>query len=197
MSSKRKIAFSLSILFLLAILFLGLVAGIYLFLPHYLESRFLPQLVAETGISDVAFKVRRVGFLGADLGEVRIGSQPNPALLIRSVQLDYSPSGLYRKKIGRVVLNGLEIYGQLENGKFSLSEIDPAKVLSNLQSRQKEQPVSGQTSPPVLANRLAIHNAALVLRIKDQHYRVPFEIEIVPDNSEFTVLEIAALLHPR
>ena len=133
---------------MLAVLFFGLVAGIYLFLPHYLESRLLPLLVAETGISDVAFEVRRVGFFGADLGEVRIGPQPNPALLIRSVQLDYSPGELYRKKIGRVVLSGIEIHGQLKNGKFSLNEIDLEKVLSNLQSRQKAQPTSGQTSPP-------------------------------------------------
>jgi len=197
MSSKRKIAFSLGILFLMAVLFFGLVAGIYLFLPYYLESRLLPQLVAETGISDVAFKVRRVGFFGADLGEVRIGPQPNPALLIRSVQLDYSPDQLYRKKIDRVVLSGIEIHGQMENGKFSLNEIDPEKVLSNLQSRQKAQPVSGQTSPPVLANRLEIRNAALIIKIKDRLYRVPFEIEITPDNSEYTLFKVAAWLYPR
>jgi len=197
MSSKRKIAFSLSILILLAALFLGLVAGIYLFLPHYLESRLLPQLVAETGISEYAFEVRRVGFFGADLGEVRIGSQPNPALLIRSVQLDYSPGELYRKKIGRVVLSGIEIHTQLVNEKFSLNGIDPLKVLSNLQSRPKAQPQSGQTSPPISANRLEIRNAALILTIKDQLYRVPFEIEIIPDNSEYTLLDVAARLYPR
>ena len=134
---KRKITFSLGILFLLAALFSGLVAGIYIFLPHYLESRILSQLAAETGISDIVFNVRRIGFFGADLGEIRIGKQPNPALLIRSVQLDYSPGELYRKKIDRVVLSGIEVHGQLENGKFSLKEIDPQKVLSNLQSRQK------------------------------------------------------------
>jgi len=197
MSPKRKIAFSLGILFLLAVFCFGLLAGIYLFLPYYLESRLLPQLVAETGISDVAFKVRRVGLFGADLGEVRIGPQPNPALLIRSVQLDYSPDQLYRKKIDRVVLSGIEIHGQLANGKFSLNGIDPEKVLSNLQSRQKAQPVSGQASPPVLANRLEIRNAALIIKIKNRLYRVPFEIEITPDNSEYTLFEVAAWLYPR
>jgi len=194
---KPKIAFSLGLLFLLAVLLIGLVAGIYLFLPHYLETRILPQLVAETGISDVAFKVRSIGLFGADLGEIRIGSQSNPALLIRSVQLDYSPGRLYRQKIDRVVLSGIEVHGQLEDGKFSLNGIDPQKVLSNLQARQKAQPVSGQTSPPVLANRLEIRNAALILKIKDRLYRVPFEIEITPDNSEYTLFDVAAWLYPR
>ena len=197
MSSKRYIAFSLRILFLLALLFFGLVAGIYFFLPHYLESRFLPFLMAETEISDIAFKVRRVGFFGADLGEVRIGSKPNPALVIRSVQLDYSPGELYRKKIERAVLNGIEIHGQWENGKFSLNEIDPQKVLSNLLSRPKLQSVSGPTSPPVLANRLEMRNAALVIKINERPYRIPFEIEITPDNSEYTLFTVGAWLYPR
>ncbi len=187
----------LAIAFLPAAVLIGLVAGFYLFLPYYLESRLLPQLVAATGISDMAFKVRRVGFWGADLGEVRIGPQPNPALFIRAVQLDYSPRELYRKKIDRVVLSGIEVHGQLENGKFSLNGIDPQQVLSNLQSRQQAPPVSGQPPPPFLANRLEIRNAAAVFKINNRLYRIPFEIEIRPDNREYTLLEVSAWLYPR
>jgi hypothetical protein len=197
MSSKRKIAFSLGILFVLAVCLLGLIAGSSLFLPRFLESRLLPQLIEATGISDIAFNVRRVGFFGADLGEIRIGGPPNPALFIRSVQLDYSPGGLYHKKIDRVVLSGIEIQGQLENGKFSLNDIDPQKVLSTLQSRQKEPPVAGQSPLPVMANRLEVRNAAVILKINSQSYRIPFEIDIAPQNSEYTLFEAAARLYPR
>ena len=79
MSSTRKIAFALGLPLVLAVFILVLAAGIYLFLPHYIESSLIPKLIAETGISEFAFNVRRVGFFGADLGEVRIGQQPNPA----------------------------------------------------------------------------------------------------------------------
>ncbi len=82
MSSKRKIAFSLGILLVLAASLLGLIAGSYLFLPRFLESRLHPKLIAATGISEIAFQVRRVGFFGADLGGIRIGGLPNPALFI-------------------------------------------------------------------------------------------------------------------
>jgi hypothetical protein len=197
MSSKRKIAFSLGILLVLAVCFLGLIAGSFFFLPRYIESRFLPQLIAATGISEIAFKVRSIGFLGADLANVRIGPQPNPALLIRSVQLDYSPGELYHKKIDRVVLSGIEVQGQLENGKFSLKAIDLQKVISDLQSRQKAQPQTGQSSAPVLPNRLEIRNAAVILKIDNRLYRIPFEIDISPENSEGTLLEVAARLYPR
>ncbi len=197
MSSKRKIAFSLGILLVLAVCFLGLVAGSSLFLPRFLESRLLPRLIDATGIPDIAFQVRRVGFFGADLGGIRIGRPPNPALFIRSVQLDYSPRGLYHQKIDRVVLSGIEVQGQLENGKFSLNDIDLQKVLSTLQSRQKDPPLNGQSPAPVLANRLEIRNAAVILKINNQFYRIPFEIDIAPENSEYTLFEAAARLYPR
>jgi hypothetical protein len=78
MPSTRKIAFALGLPLVLAVFILVLAAGIYLFLPHYIESTLLPQLIAETGISDYAINVRRVGFSGADLSDVRIGPQSNP-----------------------------------------------------------------------------------------------------------------------
>jgi hypothetical protein len=197
MSSKRKIAFSLGILLVLAVCLLGLIAGTYLFLPRFLESRLLPQIIAATGISDIAFKVRRVGFFGADLGGIRIGPPPNPALFIRSVQIDYTPGELYHKKIDRVVLSGIEVQGQLENGKFSLNKIDLQKVLSNLKSLQKAQSLAGQPPAPVMANRLEVRDAAIILKINNQSYRIPFEIDIVPENLEYTLFEAAARLYPR
>ena len=145
MSSKRKITLVLGLLLVLAICFMGLLAGIHFYLPHYLESRILPELMAETGISDIAFKIRRVGFGGADLGEIRIGPSENPALLVRSVQLDYSPGELYRKKIGRVLISGIEVHGRLKNGRLFLNEIDPQKLLSRLQSRPKAPPTTGKS----------------------------------------------------
>ena len=197
MASKRKIAFSLGILLVLAVCFLGLVAGSSLFLPRFLESRLLPRLIDATRISDIAFQIRRVGFFGADLGGIRIGPPPNPALFIRSVQLDYSPGGLYHQKIDRVVLSGIEVQGQLENGNFSLNNIDLQTVLSTLQSRQKDPPQTGQSPAPVLVNRLEIRNAAVILKINHQFYRIPFEIDLTPENSTYTLFEASARLYPR
>ena len=197
MSSTRKIAFALGLPLVLAVFILVLAAGMYLFLPHYIESSLIPKLIAETGISEFAFNVRRVGFFGADLGEVRIGQQPNPALQIRSVQLDYSPGELYRQKINRVLLSGIEIHAQLENGQFALSKIDLPKVLANLKSRKGEQPADGQTSSPVLVNRLVISNAAAVIKIDDQIYRIPFEIDMTPGDSDYTLFKVETRLYPR
>jgi hypothetical protein len=197
MSSTRKTVFFLGVPLVLAVFIMGLIAGIHLFLPFYLESSFLPKLVAQTGISDYAVNVRRVGFFGADLGDVRIGQQPNPALYIRSIQLDYSPGELYRKKINRVLLSGIEVHAQLENGKFALGKIDLHKILSNLQTRQEARPADVQTSPPVLAKRIEIRNAAAILRINDLIFRIPFEIDMTPGNSDYTLLNVESRMYPR
>ncbi len=197
MPPTRKIAFFLGVPLVLAVFILGLIAVVHLFLPRYIESRLVPQLIAETGISEFAFSVRRVGFFGADLGEVRIGPPSSPTLDIRSIQIDYSPDELYRHKIDRVLLSGIEIHAQLENGKFTFRQIDLQKILSNLNSGQAAPPVSGQTSPPVLVNRLEIDNAVAVFRINHQIYRIPFEIEVVPDNADYSLMAVAVRLYPR
>ena len=132
MSSKRKIALTVRILILLTVLVIGLSAGLYFYLPHYLESRIIPQLVAETGIADFAFKVRHIGIFGADLGPLRIGPEQNPALLIRSAQIDYTPKALYQQKIERITLSGIELYGELTYGKFSLRGINLDEALASV-----------------------------------------------------------------
>ena len=197
MSSKRKIALVLGILLVVAFCFVTLLAGIHFYLPQFLESRILPELIAATGVSDIEFNIRRIGFSGADLGGIRIGPPKNPALVVRSVQLDYSPGELYRKKIDRVLISGIQAHGQLENGRLILNGIDLQEVLSNVQSRTRARPPTGTSSPPILVNRLEVRNAAALLTVNRRFFRIPFEVEITPVNSEYTLLEVAARMYPR
>ena len=72
MSSNRKITLTVRILLVLAVLLVGLGAGLYFFLPHYLESRVVPQLLAKIGISNFAVSVRHLGIYVAEWGVLRI-----------------------------------------------------------------------------------------------------------------------------
>ena len=54
MSLKRKIAFTGGGLLFFVLLLVTLLAAIYLYIPHYVESNLIPQLAAEAGISDFA-----------------------------------------------------------------------------------------------------------------------------------------------
>ena len=109
MSLKRKIAVSGGLIFLLSLLLVCLLTGAFFYLPFYLETRIIPQLATDAGISDLAVNVRSIGFNGADLADLRFGSPDHPALVIRSVQVDYSPRSLYQRKIDKITLSGIDL----------------------------------------------------------------------------------------
>jgi len=88
----RKIAFTAGILLLLTGVVFTLVTISYFYLPSYLEREIIPKITKDIGITEYAIDIRDVGFFGADLGALRIGPADNPALVIQSVQIDYSPT---------------------------------------------------------------------------------------------------------
>ena len=196
MSSKRKIVLSVRILLVLAVFVGGLWAGVYLFLPHYLESRIIPQLVAKTGIADFAFKVRHIGIYGADLGALRIGPEQKPALLIRSAQIDYTPKELYQKKIERMTLSGIEVYGEYKDGKFALRSIDLDQALTMLQSNRASMPESEGDLPLIFLRELEIRNAVIIFKIDDRTHRIPFEISVAPEKEDYTRLNLTVSMYP-
>ncbi len=197
MSSKRKIALTVRILLVLAVFVVGLWVGLYFFLPRYLESRVIPQLVAETGIADFALKVRHIGIFGADLGTLRIGPEQKPALLIRSAQIDYTPKSLYQQKIERMSLNGLELYSEFKDGKLSLRGIDLDEILTKMQSNRPSIPESESGLPLIFLEKLEIRNAVIIFKTDDQTYRIPFEIDVAPDKEDYNRLNLAVSMYPR
>ena len=197
MLSKRKISIAVGALLLLILIVFSLTAVIFFYLPHYLESKIIPKLAADAGIPDSAFKVRNIGLFGADLGGLRIGPDPNPALVIQSVQVDYSPGGLFQQRIDKVTLNGIELYGVLTNGRFKLRGVDIEKILMGPQPQDTSRPTTKKTSPLVSLARLSIRNSRINLAHDNQNYRIPFEFDIVSRDPEYKLLDGVAILYPR
>ena len=197
MSLKRKIALTGSLLFLLALLMVSLLTGLFFYLPHYLESKIIPQLAADAGISDFAVDVRNIGFFDADLGTLRIGPEQNPSFVIRSVQVDYSPRELYRQKIKKITFSGIELTGDLINGQFKLRGVDIEKLLAGLQQREKPPTAPDDPLPLVSVARLEIRNSFVIVVYDDQIYRVPFELSLIPQDPEYNLLNVEANLYLR
>jgi hypothetical protein len=197
MSLKRKIAITGGLLLLLSVLLACLLTGAYFYLPFYVESKIIPKLAADAGLTDFAVNVRNIGFFSADLGALRIGPRENPAFVIRSVQVDYSPRGLYQQKIEKITLSGIELHGQLANGQFKLRGVDFEKIMAGVQKRANLAPAFDETSPPVIPARLEIRNSRVIIGYNDQFYRIPFEFDMVPQDPEYDVFDIAAHLYPR
>jgi hypothetical protein len=197
MSLKRKIAITGGLLLLLGVLLICFLIGAYFYLPSYLESKIIPQLAADAGLTDFAVSVRNIGFFNADLEALRIGPPEHPAFVIRSVQVDYSPRSLYRQEIKKITLSGIELHGEMANGLFKLRGVEMEKILAGAQQKEKPAAASNQPSPPVILKRLEIRDSRVIIGHKDQIYRIPFEFDIVPQDPEYAVLDIAAHLYPR
>ncbi|MFC1812171.1 YdbH domain-containing protein [Thermodesulfobacteriota bacterium] len=184
MFSKRNIIiFGFSSLLGILVLVVAL-AYAYLHIPNYVESKLLPEMVRKAGISEYAFKVRRIDFSGADLGSLRIGDQKNPALSIAAVQIDYSPSGLYRMEIERIAFNGIELSCEYKDGEFIIQQFDLKTFLAHFQSSDNKAPSSVNTTPPLVIKRLEIKNALIVFEWKGKRLRLPIEFEILPGKKD-------------
>ena len=196
MSLKRKIAFTGGGLLFFVLLLVSLLAAVYLYIPHYVESNLIPQLAAEAGISDFAVNIRNVGFFDADLGNLRIGPQENPALVVQSMQIDYSPRSLYQQKIEKITLSGIDLYGEISGGEFKLRGLEYQKLKAAWQQGEKSKAAHSDTAPWVTVKYLAIRNSQVIISFEDQLYRIPVEVDIVPQDAEFNLLNIEARLYP-
>jgi len=197
MSLKRKIAVIGGLFFLLSLLLVCFLTAAFFYLPYYLETRIIPQLASDAGLTDFAVDIRNIGFYSADLGTLRIGPPENPALVIRSVQVDYSPRSLYQQKIDKITLSGIELHGELANGRFKLRSVDIEKILADAQQRQKTAQSVNDQSSPIMVERLEIRNSLVSIGYQDQIYRIPVEFDLVPKDPAYEVLDITARLYPR
>ncbi|NIS37741.1 hypothetical protein GWN26_01365, partial [Candidatus Saccharibacteria bacterium] len=72
-------------------------------------SKIISILKKETGITDFDLDVQELDLDGATLGSLRVGTPENPALIIRSIHIDYSPGEIYQKKVKKIVASGVEL----------------------------------------------------------------------------------------
>jgi hypothetical protein len=197
MPLKRQIAIPIIFFLLLILIGVGLLFLTSFLLPDFLESRIISILGKDVGISEFTLNLRELDLAGADLGPLRLGSQQNPALLIRSIQVDYSPGGLYQKKIKNIVASGVELYAEFKNGRLGLRGFDLEKLFAQLEAARSKNKTAGDRSGPSFPQRLEINNATLVCKINETSYRVPFEIFLVAEDQAAQILNATVHLYPR
>jgi len=194
---KRHIAYPLAFLLLIILVGFGLLFLTVYLLPGVLESRIVSILKKDAGISELSMKLRELDLAGADLGPVRLGSPKNPALLIRSIQVDYSPGELYRKKIKNVVASGVELYAEFKDGRLGLRGFDLPELFTRLDVVRSKNEASGDHAFASFPQRIEIHSATLICEINAQTYRIPFEIVAVVEDEGTQILNALVHLYPR
>ncbi|MGD2150572.1 MAG: YdbH domain-containing protein [Desulfobacterales bacterium] len=184
MSLKHKLlGVCFSFLFVFLILFC-ILTGLYFYLPTYIESKLIPEIAQKSGVRFYSCDVRRIGFFGTDLGSVRIGNDKNPTLSIASVQIDYSPGELFKKKIKKVMLSGIELFCEYENRKFRIRRFDLDGLMKRLQSSKRTGPSSTDSLQTPWIGRLEIRNAVVMFEYEGKTLRLPLELEIFPGKTD-------------
>ena len=141
--------------------------------------------------------VRELDLDGADFGEVRVGAETGPALIVRSIQVDYTPAGLLQKKIKKVTASGIELYLEFIDGKFGFRGIDLESLLQRLQSRLGGAPDSSDAESLLALERLVLRNVTVHIRIHSRTYRISGDIDILPENMAFDRIACTALIYTR
>jgi len=197
MPLKRQIVYPIIFFLLLVLTGVGLFYLTSYLLPGFLESKIISILKKDAGITDFALDFHELDLAGANLGSMRIGTAQNPALVVRSIHIDYSPVGIYQKKIKKIVASGVELYYEYKNGRLGLRGFDLAKFLSQLESDKKKDNTAAKQSYPSFPQRIEINNGILIGIVNEKTYRIPFEIDIVPAEGAVNTLNMTARLYPR
>jgi len=194
---KRNIGFITIFIVLISAVVIGVLYTVSFVLPKFLESKIISDLETDTGISEFSFHVRELDLAGADFGNVRFGSESDPALVIRSIQIDYSPQDLYQKKIKKVLASGIELYCHFKDGKFGFRGIDLENLMQRLTSRMKESSAPSNAAGLLGLKKIIVRNATIICDINSNTYKIPFEIDIVPEDTSLDELKCTALIYAR
>jgi hypothetical protein len=194
---KRQIVYPIIFFFLFILIGIGLLFLTSYLLPDFLESKIISILKKDGAITDLALDFRELDLDGANMGSVRIGTPQNPALIIRSIHIDYTPAGIYQKKIKKISANGVELYCELKNGRFGFRGFDLEKFLAQLDSATTGKKASDDQQYPSFPQWIEINNGTLICVLDEKTYRVPFEMNLVQEENAAHNLKANIRLYPR
>jgi len=199
MTSQTPIKNRGSVIVLAAVSIVALLACLvlagYLALPK-LAGRYLPVAeIRQLGFADFSGRISRIGLYRAVAGPFVFGHAHRPAIVIRSVELDYSPNGLRRWKIGRVRIDDVTVNALITPHGFALQGLERIQ-------RDKKAPAEPSALGELPAGfgetfgKIEIRSARIMLKWGQSTCRIPFEVDIAPQPSDPTRLAAEVRLFP-
>jgi len=193
MKKAKKILFYTGII----IPFIGIIALFisFFYIPTYLEKKVLPIIAEKLGISKLNVKVRNIDFFGANFDNITIGNEAKVAFSVQSLRVNYSLNHIIDNKINSVLLNGLKINANYANKTLSLPGYDYTQLFNKNTNIQ-----SSKTNPAkknFKIGEIIIKNSILILNHNSKKYRIPFDLNILPENSILKKFKVSLVIYPR
>ncbi len=177
--------------FIIAVLFIGLgvcLAGpvvLFPLLPGYLEQYLAQRFHHRFADTEFRLDVRRVGVTGIDLGGLVVGPPARPTVSWSALQLDFTPAGLFKKRIKRLLVSGLTVRARYLDNRLTLAGLawpGPAPLSGAPPGKTSSGP-AGETGPvvvPVQVGEMAVSGATLIIESPSNTLRLPFELTLQP-----------------
>jgi hypothetical protein len=171
----------------------ALLIGAYLYLPHYIETRLIPELARASGLTAHTVRVGHVGFSSAELGPVQLDGREGPVLSLERLHLDYTPASLLHRKIGRIRLEGLKASLRIADGAIFIGDTQIAPPPPD-----PSEPHAEPAAMPALPFRqLSAEGAVLDISWNARRLTVPFSLEVDASSADQGIWSADGVLTPR
>ncbi len=174
----------------------GLWAWFWL-LPGMISERLVPEYAAKYGFDNLRFNIRRIGFDGTDIENIRVIGRDSGKLGIDSLRLDYQVkfpgSNQEVLEVTQITVNDLDMTLTLRNGKLFIGGVDLERIAGSFKSEAKDKTL--KISPDksvswVKLNSVILRRANFNLEINDKLYQLPVEAELKVLEPDWSVLEL-------
>ena len=191
---SRRSVIALAAVSVVALLTCLVLAG-YLALPM-LAGQYLPvEKIRQLGFADFNGRISRIGLYRTAAGPFIFGQAHRPAIVIRSVELDYSPGELRRRKIGCVRIDDVTVNALVTPHGIVLPGLEG---IHSGKKTPEEPSVSGGLPAGLgkIFGKIEIRSARILLQWGQSTYRIPFDVDIAPEPSDPTKLTAEVRLFP-
>jgi len=172
---KIKIKFKkIRIILIVTIVIIALIALpllIYSNFLLYVQSTVIPDIGKSLGIKKLKGDVVNIGMFNTNI--VAISDLQN--LSIHSIKLNYSPRGIFNKKINSVECYGTELYAKYNNNGFEIIGVDLSKIAHIANSKYTIE-------------KAFFKNAILNFNVNNNNVRVPLNISVIPKKGNWKKL---------
>jgi hypothetical protein len=162
-------------------------------LPGLIESKLLPELSGRMGIPNLDCRISRIGFSGADLGPITAGPSGAPTISIDTLRVKYGLFELFNGRVQNVRLSGVRINCDLHNGGVSFPGLD----FKSMGGREQPASVTDNGTRVFPAQHIQIRSAVMVLTWQGTRYRIPFELDLRPEEDSPGKIQGLLRLYPR
>jgi hypothetical protein len=175
MLSDRK-AISRLIILLLLVSAAGLFL-LYRYLPELIENKTRQIVLQKTPFSHFNAEVLHAGLNGIEIDHITAGDAQNSVLSIGSVNIRYSPAGLFQRRINAIFINDMALFLDLHSEGLSMLgyEINTLK--------KKATPAPTKISMPMDLEELQVKNGNLHLTVDGKQLVVPFNLVLKQETS--------------